>query len=117
MEAQHLNKQEFLAKVVNYEKNPGKWVFEGDKPAVVEFFATWCPHCQKMSPIVNELAEEFKGKVDIYKVDIDKENEVASVFGVEGIPTFVFIPKNGEPSKASGEMEKDQLKKIIEGLK
>ena len=114
MKVVHLTKTEFLNKVYNFEKNPDVWKFEGNKPAIVDFFATWCGPCKALSPIMEELAEEYNGKVDIYKIDVDQEEELAAAFGVRSIPTLLFIPLKGKPVITQGAMPKAELKDMIE---
>ena len=82
MKVQELTKAEFLKKVANYEASPNKWVYEGDKPCIVDFYATWCGPCKMVAPILEELAEEYAGKIDIYKVDTEKEEGLAASFGI-----------------------------------
>lgn len=110
----HLTKAEFLQKVYNYEKNPDAWKYEGDKPAIVDFYATWCGPCKMIAPVLEELAKEYEGKIVIYKIDTDKEKELASAFGIRSIPTLLFIPKSGDPQVAQGAMPKEGLKKAID---
>ena len=110
----HLTKAEFLNKVYNFEKNPNAWKFEGNKPAIVDFFATWCGPCKALSPIMEELAQEYNGKVDIYKIDVDQEEELAAAFGVRSIPTLLFIPMQGKPTITQGAMPKAELKRMID---
>lgn len=110
----HLTKAEFLQKVYNYEKNPDAWKYEGDKPAIVDFYATWCGPCKMIAPVLEELAKEYEGKIVIYKIDTDKEKELASAFGIRSIPTILFIPKSGDPQVAHGAMPKEGLKKAID---
>lgn len=114
MEVVSLNKAEFLKKVYNYEANPNDWKFEGKRPAIVDFYATWCGPCKVMHPILEELSKEYSGKVDFYQVDVDKEQELAGAFGIRSIPTLLMIPMNGEPKVMQGAMPKEQLKKAIE---
>ncbi|MFR8357382.1 MAG: thioredoxin domain-containing protein [Parabacteroides sp.] len=71
MKVKELTKQEFLSKVANYEASPDKWIYEGDKPCIIDFFATWCGPCKMIAPILEELAGEYEGKIDIYKVDTE----------------------------------------------
>ena len=97
-----LTKADFLTKVFNYEKNTKEWVYEGDKPCLIDFYADWCAPCRITSPILEELAKEYKGKIDIYKIDTDKEQELAMVFGIQGIPSFLFCPMEGKPTMSSG---------------
>lgn len=109
----HLNKQQFLDKVVNYEKNPNEWIYRGDKPAIVDFYATWCGPCKAISPILEELAQEYKDQIYIYKIDTDQEQELSAAFGIRSIPSLLFIPMTGNPQMTQGAMEKSELKKII----
>lgn len=98
----NLTKEEFLAKVYNYEKNTEKWVYEGDKPAIVDFYADWCQPCKVASPILDELAEEYKDEIYVYKIDTQKERELAAAFGIRSIPTFMLIPMGEMPQVFSG---------------
>lgn len=113
MEVQEMTAQMFKEKVMNYEKNPNTWVFEGDKPVLIDFYATWCGPCKATALIVEELANEYAGKLDVYKVDVDKQEELAALFGIRSIPTFLFVPKNGKPTLQSGAMSKPQFEEIL----
>ena len=86
-----LNKADFLTKVYNYEKNQTEWVYEGTKPCIVDFYADWCGPCKKVSPILKELAGEYKNDIIIYKINVDNEKELAAAFGIQSIPTNVTI--------------------------
>ena len=99
---------------MDYEKNPKTWVFEGDKPCIVDFYADWCKPCKMIAPIMDELAEEYAGKIDIYKVNTEKERELASVFGISSIPYVLFIPAQGQPSAQRGALPKESYKQIID---
>ena len=110
----HLTKAEFLAKVYNFEKNPEEWKYEGDKPAIVDFYATWCGPCKALAPVLEELAKEYTGKVYIYKIDVDKEEELAGAFGIRSIPTLLWIPQSGKPTVTQGALPKPELKKMID---
>lgn len=113
-EVQKITKADFIAKVMDYEKNPTEWVYKGDKPCVIDFYADWCGPCRITSPILEELAEEYKGKIIIYKVDVDHERELSQVFGVKGIPAFLYVPMEGKPSMTSGiARDKDQTKAMF----
>lgn len=110
----HLTKQQFLDKVVNYEENPEEWVYRGNKPAIVDFYATWCGPCKAISPILEELAGEYKDQIYIYKIDTDQEQELSAAFGIRSIPSLLFIPMTGNPQMTQGAMEKADLKRVID---
>jgi thioredoxin len=110
--AEHLTKQTFQEKVFNYEKNK-EWKFEGDAPAVIDFWAPWCGPCRIVGPVIEELSTEYAGKVNFYKVNTEEEQELASAFGIQSIPSLLFIPKDGQPQMAVGALPKKELKKII----
>jgi thioredoxin len=110
----HLTKAEFLAKVMNYEKNPQEWIYLGDKPCLIDFYASWCGPCKRLAPILDELAQEYAGEIYIYKIDTEKERELAAVFGVRSIPTLLFCPMGENPQIAQGALPKEQLKEAID---
>lgn len=110
----HITKAEFLQKVYNYEANPQAWKYEGTKPAIVDFYATWCGPCKALGPVLEELAGEYGDRLVIYKVDVDQERELAEAFGIRSVPTLLFIPADGEPSMSPGAPSKAQLKQIID---
>jgi thioredoxin len=109
-----LNKTDFLAKVFNYEKNPDRWVYEGDKPCIIDFYADWCGPCKKVSPILRDLAILYKNDIIVYKVDVDTETELAAAFGIRSIPTLLFIPREGEPQIAQGALPREVLVEQID---
>jgi thioredoxin 1 len=97
-----LTKQLFLEKIVDYEKNPNEWIYKGKLPGLIDFYADWCRPCRITSPILEELAQEYSGKIIVYKVDIQAEQELASVFNIQSIPAFLFIPINDIPVMSAG---------------
>ena len=109
----HLTKAEFLAKVANYEANPKESKYLGDKPCIIDFYATWCGPCKQVAPILEELAKEYKGKIYIYEIDTDKEQELAAAFGIQSIPTILFCPMVGTPHSSMGAMPKESFVKAI----
>ena len=111
--AENLNKENFLNKVFDYEKNT-EWKYEGDLPAVIDFWAPWCGPCKMVGPIIEELSEEYKGKVNFYKVNTDEEQELGAAFGIKSIPSLLFIPKEGQPKMAVGAVPKEAMKEAIE---
>ena len=88
-----MDKEMFLKRIADYKNNPNEFKYLGDKPAIIDFYATWCGPCKQVAPIVADMAREFSGKIHVYKIDIDKEPELAKVFGIQSIPSFLFIPK------------------------
>ena len=113
MKTIHLTKAEFLDKVVNYEANPNEWKYLGDKPAIVNFYASWCGPCKMVAPILDELAQEYDGKIYVYKIDTEKEQELAAAFGIRSIPTLLFVPMDGKPQMVQGAIGKDDFEKVI----
>ena len=109
----HLTKAEFLSKVWNYEANPNEWKYEGDKPCIIDFYTTWCGPCKRLSPILEELAVEYKGKIVVYKITTEVERELAQVFQVRSIPTLLFCPLNDNPQINVGALPKEQLVEAI----
>lgn len=109
-----LTKAKFLAEVWDYEKSPKEWKFKGTKPAMIDFYADWCGPCKIAAPILEEVSKEYAGKVTIYKIDTQVEQELAAVFGISGIPAFLYIPVNGKPSMTSGiARTKEDTKKMF----
>jgi thioredoxin 1 len=113
MPTQKLTTQDFKDKVFNYETETD-WKTKGDLPIIIDFYADWCGPCKMVAPILEELSDEYEGKLIIYKVDSDKEMELASVFGIQSIPTFLFIPVEGDPMMQPGAFPKKVFKEIIE---
>lgn len=110
----HLTNEQFIARVGDYRSNPGHFEFLGDKPALIDFYAEWCGPCKMLAPVLEELSDEYTGKVDIYKVNVDEEEELAMLFGIRSIPTLIFIEQNGTMHRSQGAMGKLQLKEVIE---
>ena len=110
---EHLTYNTFLKKVWNFEKHPREWVYEGDEPCVIDFYADWCGPCRRVAPIMEEMANKYKGKVKIYKVNVDKEGRLASVFQIRSIPAVLFIPKKGKPMMQVGLLPHDTYVQII----
>ena len=114
MKTTELTKKEFLTKVANFETYPAEWHYLGDKPAIIDFYASWCGPCKMIAPILEELAEEYKDSIVIYKIDTEKEEELASAFGIRSIPSLLFVPMEGMPKMMQGAMPKASLKETIE---
>ena len=110
-----LTAETFKTKVFNYEKNK-QWVFEGERPCMIDFYADWCGPCKMVAPILDELSKEFEGKVDIYKVNTEVERELASIFGIQSIPSLLFVPKDGQPQMAQGALPKASFVKAIQDV-
>jgi thioredoxin 1 len=108
----HLTTQDFKEKVFNYDKNK-EWKYEGELPAIVDFYADWCGPCKTVAPILEELARDYAGKIIVYKVDTENERELAGAFGISSIPTLLFVPKNGQPQAAMGALPRQTFDKAI----
>lgn len=111
----HLTAETFKKKVFDYENNK-EWKYEGDLPAIVDFYADWCRPCKMIAPILVELQAEYDGKLVIYKVDVDDEKELASVFQATSIPALLFIPTTGQPQMAKGALPKETFEKVIKDV-
>lgn len=109
-----LTRADFLEKVANFEKNPEKWEYLGDKPAIIDFYADWCGPCKMVAPILEELAAEYEGQLYIYKVDTEVEQQLAAEFGIRSIPSLLFVPMNEPPQMAQGALPKDAFKQAID---
>ncbi|MAT14411.1 MAG: thioredoxin [Planctomyces sp.] len=109
---EHLTKQTFLEKVFNFEENK-EWKFEGDIPCIIDFYADWCGPCKQVAPILEELSEEYKGKINIYKIDTEAEQELAAAFGIRSIPSILFVPQEEKPQMAMGALPKETLEQAI----
>lgn len=109
---EHLTVESFKQKIFNYEANK-EWKYEGELPAIVDFYADWCGPCKMVAPVLEELSNEYDGKINIYKVDTESEQELAAVFGIRSIPSILFIPKNGQPQMSMGAMPKEGFVQAI----
>jgi thioredoxin len=112
---EHLTKESFLNKVFNYEKNT-EWKYEGEKPCIIDFYADWCGPCKMVAPVLEELAKDFDGKINVFKVDTEEEQELASVFGIRSIPSFLFVPATGQPQMAMGALPKETFVKAFKDV-
>ena len=110
---EHLTKEKFLSQVFDYEKNT-EWNYKGELPCLIDFYADWCGPCKMVAPVLEELSKEYDGKIKIYKVDTESEQELASVFGIQSIPSLLFVPKTDKPQMAKGALPKATLVKAID---
>ena len=114
MKTIELTKADFLKKIVDYEKNPEEWKYLGDKPALIDFYASWCGPCKALAPVLEELAAEYGDRIYIYKINTEEEQELAAAFGIRSSPTLLFIPMEGKPQMAQGALPKASLKEAID---
>jgi thioredoxin len=112
---EHLTAQTFKEKVFNYEENK-EWKFEGSLPCMIDFYADWCGPCKMVAPVLEELSEEYDGKLNIYKVNTEEEQELSAVFGIQSIPSLLFVPSDGQPQMAMGALPKDTFKQAIKDV-
>lgn len=110
---EHLTKETFLKKVFNFEANK-EWKFEGDLPCMIDFYADWCQPCKMVAPIIEELSTEYEGKVNFFKVDTEAQQELAGAFGIQSIPSLLFIPVDGKPQMSAGALPKASFIEVIE---
>ena len=111
----HLTTEDFKEKIFNYETTK-EWKYEGTLPAIVDFYADWCQPCKMVAPVLEDLAREYAGQIMVYKVNTEEEQELASVFGIQSIPTLLFIPKEGQPQAAMGALPKQTFEKVIKDV-
>ena len=104
-----------MNKVFNYEKNK-EWKFEGEKPCIIDFYADWCGPCKMVAPVLEELAKDFDGKINVFKVNTEEEQELASAFGIRSIPSFLFVPSDGQPQMAMGALPKETFVKAFKDV-
>lgn len=108
----NLTTKEFKEKIWDFDKNKD-WKFIGDKPVIIDLYATWCPPCKKLSPILEEIQKQYGNKIQIYKIDVDKDPQLAQLFNASSIPLMIFIPKNGKPFTVAGLRPQEQIEQII----
>lgn len=113
MKTIEMNEAMFKEKVMDYATAGDVWNFKGDKPAIIDFYATWCGPCKATAPILEEIAQEYDGKIDVYKVDVDKNQELSALFNIRSIPSLLFVPKEGKPTMSVGAHPKAELERMI----
>ncbi|MDD3458823.1 MAG: thioredoxin [Weeksellaceae bacterium] len=111
-----IGKELFIKNIMDFETNTQEWVYLGDKPCIIDFYASWCGPCAMIAPILDELAEEYDGRIDIYKINTETERELAAAFGVRSIPTLIFCPMDDNPHQYNGALPKDEFVRIIDEL-
>lgn len=116
MKTKQLTKDDFLSQIANYEVSPTEWKFLGVRPVIIDFYADWCGPCKVLSPVLEELAVEFDGRADIYKVDTEREVELSAAFGIRSIPSLLFVPLSGKPQMAHGALPKMALREVIDDM-
>lgn len=113
MSVQNLTIADFKKQIMDFEANPQEWKYLGDKPAIIDFYATWCGPCKATAPVLEKIAEKYDGRINIFKVDVDKEQELAALFGVRSIPSLLFIPMSEKPQMATGAMMQNDFERAI----
>jgi thioredoxin 1 len=112
MPTTNLTTTDFKEKIFDYDSE-SEWKYKGELPAIIDFYADWCGPCKSVAPVLEELSNEYEGKINIYKLDTDKEAELSAVFGIQSIPTFLFIPVDGAPMLQRGAVPKNVFKQVI----
>jgi len=112
---EYLTKMDFMEKVFNFETQK-EWSYKGELPAIIDFYADWCGPCKMVSPVLESLSTEYEGKIKVYKIDTDKEQELSAAFGIQSIPSLLFIPVGGQPQMAQGALPKSALKSAIKDV-
>jgi thioredoxin len=113
--SEQLTTETFKQRVFNWEENQ-EWKYEGDLPAIVDFYADWCGPCKMVAPILEEISNEYDGKLHVFKVDTDAEQELAMAFGIQSIPSILFIPMDDKPQMAAGALPKETLQQVIKDV-
>jgi thioredoxin 1 len=113
--AEHLTKETFIEKIFDFEKET-EWKYKGERPAIIDFYADWCGPCKMVAPVIEELSVEYKGLVDVYKIDTEAEQELSAVFGIRSIPSLLFIPVGAQPQMAAGALPKDGFVHAFEDI-
>lgn len=111
----HLTLNDFKEKIFDYEKEK-EWKYHGELPAIIDFYADWCGPCRMVAPVLERLSTKYEGKINIFKVDTEKEQELSAMFGVQSIPTIVFIPMDGQPRVSMGALPEKEFERIIAEL-
>ena len=109
---EHLTLDSFREKIFNFEQNKD-WKYEGELPAIIDFYADWCGPCKMVAPVLEDLSKEFSGKLSIFKIDTESEQELAAMFGIRSIPSILFIPMEGKPQMSVGALSKEGFKEAI----
>ena len=113
--AEHLTVETFKEKVFNYTDNK-EWKFEGDLPCIIDFYADWCGPCKMVAPVLEELSSEYEGKMNVYKVDTEAQQELAQAFGIQSIPSILFVPKDGQPQMSDGALPRDSFLEAMKSV-
>lgn len=116
MSVQNLTIVDFKKQIMDFEANPQEWKYLGDKPAIIDFYATWCGPCKATAPVLEKIAEKYDGRINVFKVDVDKEQELAALFGVRSIPSLLFIPMSEKPQMATGAMMQNDFERAIANI-
>ncbi|MFY0672926.1 MAG: thioredoxin [Bacteroidia bacterium] len=115
MAVEHLTKETFKEKIFDFE-NSKEWSFKGENPAIIDFYADWCAPCKAVAPILEELADDYTGEVDIYKINTEQEAELSGMFGIRSIPSILFVPKGEQPQMAAGALPKASFQQAIKDI-
>jgi len=115
MALEHLTTATFKEKVFNFELNT-EWKFEGKVPVIIDFYANWCGPCKMVAPVLEELQQEYGDKLIIFKVNTEEQQELSSMFGIQSIPSILFVPLEGQPQMAMGALPKETFRSAIQDV-
>lgn len=111
-----LTLESFKEKIMDFETNKDDWKFEGEKPVILKFSATWCQPCKTLTPILEEISNEYKDKLDVYEIDVEEQQELASMFGIRSVPSMLFVPLNDGPQMTNGVLPKEKIVEVINDI-
>ncbi len=109
---EYLTQETFKQKIFNFDENE-EWKFEGDKPAIIDFYADWCGPCKQLEPTIEQVEHEYQGQIDVYKIDTEQQQELAGAFGIKSIPAILFVPLSGQPQMVNGVIDKSSFDQAI----
>ena len=112
-EIQHINANYMREHIYDFEAHPDTFVYKGDKPAIIDFYADWCRPCRQLAPKLQEVADRYADQLVVYKVNVDENPQLVALFGVQSIPMVLFVPLNDLPYKSLGDLPMDHIEGLL----